>query len=191
MYIKHYSFGYDTFKFICDYTDLSNKINALGTNYTGGIQNIMFVCDSQGFRYPWDAAAPGSGPDKTPLEGYNYMFEEFTDWVNQAKNTTYKSPVGFQVAYPNDWVTRAEGYSGNNGCGWLNFMDVEASDSGWLNDAAPWNSIPASERWKIIPKLGLKLAQKYSDRDVGLFIVDFRARLLFENTVFPFEQPAE
>jgi len=195
MYLKHYAFSLDGHYFICDYSDLSAKIDALGSAYTGGIQNIQFVNDSQGFRYPWGEPAPGPGPvDENgntiaPATAYTNMMNDFKGWVDKCQTGSYKSPVGFQVAYPNDWVTRSDGFPGNNGCGWLNFMDMDTTDETWKDDAAPWDSIQEKERWKIIPKLQLKLAQKFSDRNIGVYFVDFRSRLLFANQLFDWREP--
>jgi hypothetical protein len=199
LYLKHYAYSdvenNVTYEFMPAYKDVVTRIKGTSGLDENDLQKIVFINDSQGFRLDWSFTI--AGPTCTPKDAWNDMKSAFGEWVTATTftdtavtpNKTYASPVGFQVLYPNDWVTRIDGHPEDNNCGWMNFMDTDVvGEETWLDDPAPWNTIPEGERWKLIPKLGIKLAYRHRDRKIGLFVVDFRARLLFANTVFSWQE---
>ena len=197
LYLKHYAYSDGNYSFMPLYKDVVTRIKGTSGLDESDLQKIVFINDSQGFRLDWNFIT--AGPTCTPKDAWTGMKSAFDEWVKDTTyidtsvtpNKTYVSPVGFQVLYPNDWVTRIDGHPEDNNCGWLNFMDTDVvNEETWSDDPVPWNTIPDGERWKLIPKLGIKLASKFNanNRKIGLFVVDFRARLLFANTVFPWQE---
>ncbi|RPI79423.1 MAG: hypothetical protein EHM45_02945 [Desulfobacteraceae bacterium] len=166
MFLKHYAWS----GFLPNYNTLKNAVGA------GSIGAIMFVNDSQGVRYPWGEEDPDAPMGVTPNAALTTLLNEFKAWADACPD----SPVGFQIMYPNDWFVPSTDSHVKN-AGWLNFMDDEDTDDGWTNDPADEDNVPKSERWKLIQKLGVKIAKKIPERDIGLFIVDFRSRMLFPN----------
>lgn len=171
MFLKHWHT-----QFMPSYSVLKNYLS------TEDLAHIMFINDSQGeIFYSPDEFLTGSNPSKA-ADALDWLLTEFADWANAYPD----SPVGFQIAYPNDWDS-----PNKTSCGWGHFLDSDQNGEQW-GDGGPdlpgQNAIPQDEAWKLIPKLGYSIAEKIQAsnnriKDVALFYVDFRARMLYGHTV--------
>ena len=148
---------------------LATELSNLGLP-ASSMQKIMFINDSQGFLHD------NPGP---PSQAWNTMITEFVStWANHYS----ASPVGYQILYPNDFDSFDD-----PSAGWLTFLDEESKDFGWSDNpgADGQDSIPPGERWKLTQKWGEELAKAVAGlghgQQVGLFNVDFRARMLYPN----------
>lgn len=178
MFLKHY-----TTDRLPNYATLAGLINA-------DIQKIHWVADPQGVRKDWTNLA---NPDPESYandpagafdgSGEYSLKNQYKTFVDACKTSTYKSPVGFQILYPNDWAPpKMKDANGNmvfGKYGFLNFADLDEAGEEWKDDPAGWDSVPADQRYKLIRKLGISISRWFPDREVGLYVVDFRARMLF------------
>jgi len=180
MFIKHWKQDY-----MPDYGDLETELGKLGFG-SEHLGNIMFINDSQGaiFYSPGGYLDnPGSVNGKHAGDALGSLKNDFIkNWANVYED----SPVGYQIAYPNDWDSPNKTASG-----WLHYLDNDDDEvwgEGGVNGQQGQNAVPKDEAWKLIAKLGYQIADwvqnsNNNTKQVALFYVDFRARMLYEHDV--------
>ncbi len=171
MFLKHWHQQY-----MPNYSTLKT---AVGANEIG---NIMFVNDSQGAMFYAPNSYVGSGATQQTSDALDTLMGEFSAWASDYPD----SPVGYQIAYPNDWDS-----PNKTSCGWGHYLDNDGNElwgEGGINDRPGQNAVPKDEAWKLIAKFGYEVAEAVAassnnTNQVALFYVDFRARMLYEHDV--------